>query len=46
MGAKIQARLYRCAVYACAAFSVGLLLIIVGYILIKGIPHLSPELFA
>ena len=44
--AKIQARLYRAAVYAGAAFSVGVLVLIVGYILVKGIPHLSPELFA
>ena len=44
--AKIQARLYRAAVYAGAAISVGVLVLIVGYILIKGIPHLSPELFA
>ena len=44
--AKLQAKLYREAVYAGAAFSVGVLVLIVGYILIKGIPHLSPELFA
>ena len=44
--AKRQAKLYRAAVYAGAAFSVGVLVLIVGYILIKGIPHLSPELFA
>ena len=43
---KLQANLYRAAVYAGAAFSVGVLVLIVGYILIKGIPHLSPELFA
>ncbi len=43
---KLQAKLYRAAVYAGAAFSVGVLVLIVGYILIKGIPHLSPELFA
>ena len=46
MRAKIQARLYRSAVYAGTVFSLGVLLMIVGYILIKGIPHLSPELFA
>ena len=46
MRAKIQARLYRSAVYAGTVFSVGVLLLIVGYILIKGIPNLSPELFA
>ena len=44
--AKLQSRLYRAAVYAGAAFSVGVLVLIVGYILLKGIPHLSPELFA
>ena len=44
--AKLQAKLYRAAVYAGAAFSVGVLVLIVGYILWKGIPHLSPELFA
>ena len=43
---KLQAKLYRAAVYAGAAFSVGVLVLIVGYILWKGIPHLSPELFA
>ena len=46
MRAKIQAKLYRAAVYAGAAFSVGVLVLIVGYILWKGVPHLSPELFA
>ena len=44
--AKLQARLYRAAVYAGAAFSVGVLVLIVGYILWKGLPHLTPELFA
>ena len=44
--AKLQAKLYRGAVYAGAAFSVGVLALIVGYILVKGVPHLSPELFA
>lgn len=44
--AKLQARLYRAAVYSGAVFSVGVLVLIVGYILWKGIPHLSPELFA
>ena len=43
---KLQAKLYRAAVYAGAAFSVGVLVMIVGYILIMGVPHLSPELFA
>ena len=44
--AKMQAKLYRASVYAGVAFSVGVLVLIVGYILIKGVPHLSPELFA
>ena len=46
MRAKLQAKIYRAAVYAGAAFSVGVLALIVGYILVKGIPHLTPELFA
>ena len=46
MSAKIQSRIYRIAVYAGALFSMTVLVLIVGYILIKGIPHLSPELFA
>lgn len=43
---KLQSKLYRAAVYAGAMFTVGVLVLIVGYILVKGIPHLSPELFA
>ncbi len=46
MGTKLQAKLYRAAVYAGAAFSMAVLAMIVGYILIKGIPNLTPELFA
>ena len=46
MTAKIQSKVYRFAVYAGAFFSMAVLVLIVGYILIKGIPHLSPELFA
>lgn len=46
MSAKIQSKIERLAVYACACFSMSVLLLIVGYILIKGIPHLKPELFA
>lgn len=46
MRAKVQATFYRTAVYAGTVFSVGVLLLIVGYILIKGIPNLTPELFA
>lgn len=43
---KLQAKFYRAGVYAGTTFSVGVLVMIVGYILIKGIPHLSPEIFA
>ena len=43
---KLQAKFYRAGVYAGTAFSVGVLVMIVGYILVKGIPHLSPEIFA
>ena len=46
MSAKLQSRIYRLAVYAGAFFSMAVLVLIVGYILVKGIPHLSPELFA
>ena len=46
MSAKLQTRIYRFAVYAGAFFSMAVLVLIVGYILVKGIPHLSPELFA
>ena len=46
MRAKTQARIYRFAAYAGAFFSMFVLVLIVGYILIKGIPHLTPELFA
>ena len=46
MRAKMQARIYRFAAYAGAFFSMFVLVLIVGYILIKGIPHLTPELFA
>ena len=46
MSAKIQSRVYHFAVYTGAFFSMAVLVLIVGYILVKGIPHLSPELFA
>lgn len=46
MRAKTQARIYRFAAYAGAFFSMFVLVLIVGYILIKGIPHLTLELFA
>ena len=43
--AKFQALLLRAAVYLAAAITAGVLLFVVGYILIKGIPHLSWSLF-
>ncbi|MGN1006701.1 MAG: phosphate ABC transporter, permease protein PstA, partial [Aristaeellaceae bacterium] len=46
MSAKTKARLMRLATYAGAAFTMAVFLSIVGYILIKGVGHLSPELFA
>ena len=46
MTAKGKARAARGCVYAGAAFSAGVLVLLVGYILIKGISHLTPELFA
>ena len=46
MTEKIQSRVYRFVVYAGVLFSMTVLVLIVGYILIKGIPHLKPELFA
>ncbi len=46
MFAKIQSKVYRFAVYAGAFFSMAVLCLIVGYILIKGVPHIKPELFA
>lgn len=46
MNAKLQSKVYRFAAYAGAFFSMSVLIMIVGYILIKGIPHLSLELFA
>lgn len=46
MSSKISARLLRWAVYAGAVFSMLVILLIVGYILIKGVPHLSLDLFS
>lgn len=44
--AKIQSVILRCLVYLAAAVTVGVLICIVAYILYKGIPNLSPTLFA
>jgi len=46
MSAKTRSRAVRLLVYAGAAFSMMVLLFIVAYILCKGVPHLSPALFA
>ena len=43
---KQKALVMRIAVWFSAAIAVLSLLFLVGYILIKGIPHLSAELFA
>ena len=42
---KISAALLRIAVYLAAIITVGSLLFVVGYILVKGVPHLSWKLF-
>ena len=46
MSAKTKARILRWLVYVGATFSVFVLLLIVGYILVKGIPNLKLSLFA
>ena len=46
MNAKTTAKCMRAMVYAGAIFTMFVLLVLVGYILVKGIPNLSPELFA
>lgn len=46
MRAKIQSKFYRFLTYAGAAFSLSVLALLVGYILVKGIPKLTPSLFA
>lgn len=44
--AKTSARLLRFLVTAAAAVTMGTLMLLVGYILVKGIPHLSLSLFS
>ena len=46
MKAKTSARATRTVIYIAAAATVGALLFIIFYILIRGIPYLTPELFA
>ncbi len=36
----------RLLLYGAAVFTIGLLLFLIAYILVKGIPNLTPELFA
>ena len=43
---KLTSPLLRYAVRLAAALTLGVFVWIVGYILVKGVPHLSPELFA
>ncbi len=43
---KVEASLLSFLVYAAAAVTFGMLLFIIGYILIKGIPHLSLDFFS
>lgn len=46
MRQKLEARLLRGVTYLGSIFTMAVLGIVVGYILIKGIPHQTPELFA
>lgn len=46
MSARIKSLFARAAVYIGTLFSMAVLVLLVGYILIKGIPHLTPELFS
>ena len=46
MRGKAESVFLRVMVYGAAALTVGVLLCLVGYVLIKGVPNLSPELFA
>lgn len=43
---KITAWLLRLLVWGAAFITVGILVLLIGYILIQGIPHLKPSLFA
>ena len=44
--AKTSAKISKFAVYAAAIVTIAVLVFIVGYILLKGVPHLTPELFS
>ena len=43
---KRQDNFFRILVWSCAAAVFAVLVFLVGYILIRGIPHLKPSLFA
>ena len=43
---RLQSRVQRLCVYAAGACTLGVLLMLVVYILVKGLPHLTPELFS
>lgn len=43
---KFRSQLLRLSVYLAAGLAVGTLLFLVGYILIKGLPNITPQLFA
>ena len=43
---KLEALLLKALVYLAIGITVIALVFLLGYILIKGIPHLSPDLFA
>jgi phosphate transport system permease protein len=45
-GTGLSARLVRWSVYVGAAISTGFLVFIIGYILVMGVPHIRPSLFA
>lgn len=43
---KTKSRILRILVYFCAALTLGILAFMLAYILIKGVPYLSPSLFS
>ena len=43
---RLQSRILRFCVYAAGACTLSVLLMLVLYILVKGLPHLTPELFS
>lgn len=46
MKSKLQSKLLRTLVYVCAGLTVGILLSLIIYILVKGVPNLSLDLFS